>query len=395
MLRGKSECNTPQSNTPHCNTPTSVTQSSDFSHNVYKSLHIEVDDDESKGGDGRRRRHKRKIESKSDYKIESKGEVKNEDSGKLPTIIYIIGHRSADDFRKNNLLRTVNWLREVKKLYTALEIVVVEQDKSRTVQDILPNDVHYIFAFNDSYYNRGWGFNIGFRQFETQGDYFFFADNDIVLPIPNIVNLFTIANQYEAVNPYSHIFDTTELIESEYIPYYTGELPLVEMKSVTTERQDTCFSGGIVGLSKQAVYLISGWDERFYGRGWEDYAFTAKLFLFLCNVYTDPSNAIHMYHPFETSTTREPNKQLDIEYSTYTPAEYGTNIVYTSTQFGKLHKLDIEFNMNVDTILFPKRLKEAKKKYASTKQLVESKHTTNTLTFLYHNLSQIHDCTKH
>ena len=88
------------------------------------------------------------------------------------------------------------------------------------------------------------------------------------------------------------------------------------------KRSNTCFSGGIMGICKCSMNLINGWDERFRGRGWEDYAFTTKIELFLYSRHTYLYSALHLWHPYEINTTRIINEKLNLEYEQYNFYDY-------------------------------------------------------------------------
>ena len=106
--------------------------------------------------------------------------------------------------------------------------------------------------------------------------YYFFADGDIIMKKENIINVFNTCFKYEAISPYLLIYDSTkEYIDENFNPLIWKD------PTIFTKRNNTCFAGGIIGLKNYAMKSISGWDERFRGRGWEDYAFAAKINLFL------------------------------------------------------------------------------------------------------------------
>jgi predicted glycosyltransferase involved in capsule biosynthesis len=110
-----------------------------------------------------------------------------------------------------------------------------------------------------------------------------------------------------------------------------------DISKIFPERKRTCFGGGIVGLSRESVYIIAGWDERFKGRGWEDYAFTAKIMLFLRHIRTFKYNAIHLYHSYKTDDTKDINYKLNNEYQKYTVKDY-INQIEKSLNFGSAIK---------------------------------------------------------
>ena len=263
----------------------------------------------------------------------------------MKTIAYIIGYRSsfAEDRRLLNLKITIDWLIRIKlklKAYKInLDIIIIEQDsipKFCIDPDTL-NQLEYLFVYNNGFYNRGWGFNVGYKNFIA--DYYFFADGDIIMNETDMVYVFKTCFTYDAVNPYKHIYDSTE----EYITT-AGNVELInvnnDFKNILPERVDTCFSGGIMGIGNYAMNCINGWDERFRGRGWEDYAFTAKCELFLYSIHTYPCLALHLWHPYEINTTREINEHLNSQYEQYNFYDY-FNLINTYVDFGSSIKYAI------------------------------------------------------
>ncbi|ATZ80199.1 glycosyltransferase family A domain-containing protein [Bodo saltans virus] len=252
----------------------------------------------------------------------------------MKKIAYIIGFRYSndDDRRMDNLILTLKWLIEIKKCivkHIDLQIIVIEQDSKKkfNIAENIQNELEYLFIYNDGYYNRGWAFNVGYKSFSA--DYYFFADGDIIMKNIDMIYVFTSCFKYEAVNPYEHIYDSTK----EYVTDPNFD-PLIwkEPKNLS-ERTYTCFSGGIMGIEKNAMQIIAGWDERFRGRGWEDYAFTAKIKLFLYSIHTYSFNALHLWHPWEINTTREINEKLNAEYERYHFDNY-VDVIEMACEFG-------------------------------------------------------------
>lgn len=159
----------------------------------------------------------------------------------MKTIAYIIGHRnSVDPNRLRNLLLVLKWLEclQTKLLHDkiTLKIIIVEQDDTPKLK-INTEKLTYIFVYNPGFYNRGWGFNVGFKAIDA--DYYFFADNDIILNNYDIINVFIKCFKYDAVNPYSKIYDSTD----EYVsnPNFDPCKYDPESEKIFVERPDTCF----------------------------------------------------------------------------------------------------------------------------------------------------------
>jgi GT2 family glycosyltransferase len=296
----------------------------------------------------------------------------------MKTICYIIGYRGTnkDDRRYDNLIITLTWLIFVKNELErrndniTLLIIVVEQDAfaKLVIPPSLSPHIQQLFIHNNGFYNRGWAFNVGYKLFF--GDYYFFADCDIIMDIEEAITVFETCFEVEAVNPYAHIFDSTkEYVESgsEAINALGGDAfnPLTWKSPASlgfAERMDTCFSGGIVGISEHAFSTISGWDERFRGRGWEDYAFSAKINLFLYSTRTYDFDALHVWHPFEIHTTREINIKINEEYKGYGFGDY-MRLVEGNNAFG----LPTKYSMSQPIQQIPVKISERRYRYAKRK----------------------------
>lgn len=176
----------------------------------------------------------------------------------------------------------------------------------------------------------------------------------------DMIDVFKTCFKYDAVNPYEDIYDSTEeyiistgkLINSDnnftdllienaimrppFLPItYIEQSDLNEKsyKSIFPKRSNTCFSGGIMRICKYSMNLLNGWDERFRGRGWEDYAFTSKIELFLYSTHTYLYSALHLWHPWEINTTRSINENLNSEYEKYNFYDY-LKLIEINDEFG-------------------------------------------------------------
>lgn len=270
----------------------------------------------------------------------------------MKTVNYIIGFRKSykNDRRTENLILTLQWLINVKnilleKTKIKLQIIIIEQDSciKLDIPENIKKEIQHLFIYNNGFYNRGWAFNVGYEVYK--GDYYFFADCDIIMKTNDIIDVIETCFKYEAINPYSQIFDSTE----EYVSNekFNPLCWISPEKLNFNERKDTCFTGGIMGISEYAFKILAGWDERFRGRGWEDYGFTAKLNLFCNNTHTYNYQALHLWHPCEIFTTKEINIKINEEYKNYNFKDY-LNLVETNNIFGSPVKYSITNEQTTD-----------------------------------------------
>lgn len=203
---------------------------------------------------------------------------------------YIVGHR-GDGERLENLLFTIKYISQIDLID---EIIIVEQSNSDSVLSKLnlPQKCKHIFlshSFN-WFYNRSWGFNVGYRH--SLGDYLIFSDNDIFMNLEDLTSSLKDCKNYDAVNPYSKIIDTTSSEAKAIIE--TGIANVTNRSS----RGGVNFAGGMCMFSRSAFEQIGGWDERFVGWGGEDEALCHKISKILQKdrYKTLDFTSFHLYH---------------------------------------------------------------------------------------------------
>jgi hypothetical protein len=297
----------------------------------------------------------------------------------MKTIAYIIGFRSHDlkDRSYENLISVLQWLVEIKKmLYLGedikLKIIVIEQDSTSRL--IIPKNIaiyiQHLFIYNNGSYNKGWAFNVGYFHFSA--DYYFFASHNIIMKKENIINVFKTCFKYEAVKPYLSIYNSSE-------DYSLDENfdPLIWVDPINfTQRQDLCFANGIVGVSYIAIKSISGWDERFRERGCEDFAFTAKINLFLYSTKIYSYSALYLWCQDELNTPKLNNDDLNEEYFKYAFNDY-VNIIENacigySIKYSTSRPLEYESNYKLSKSRYnfgQRRYNRLRHKYGSNKKI--------------------------
>jgi predicted glycosyltransferase involved in capsule biosynthesis len=211
-----------------------------------------------------------------------------------------------------------------------------------------------------------------------------------------MIHVFKTCFNYEAVNPYKDIYDSTEEYMNSNEKF---ELINLDNDFITLfpKRQNTCFSGGIMGICDYSMSLINGWDERFRGRGWEDYAFTSKIELFLYSINTYSYSALHLWHPYEINTTRIINEALNLEYETYSFYNY-LNLINIYINFGSPIKYACLKSTNVNNSFNYKKYISDNRYYYSknyfNKIFKQYKNNKNVYLYLCDQLEQLTDNTK-
>ena len=198
--------------------------------------------------------------------------------------MYVIGHRGTTSFRLKNLEAVLKWLNE-----NNITPIVVEQDKDKSIDTVFQKyKYHYIFAYNAGLYNRSWAFNIAYKMFNM--DYMICADNDMILKNEAVTYMYGMCNEYDAINPFSNLYDIDEKNSDIYINTH-------KINVTSNPRGAMNFSSGICMLSKLFLDTINGWDERFRGWGGEDDAITYSLNALNIKKIELTDCCYHLYHP--------------------------------------------------------------------------------------------------
>lgn len=199
---------------------------------------------------------------------------------------YVLLHRDSKDIsRKRNLLYTISYVKSL-----GFSVLVIEQDSEPFNEKICKElDVYYGFIFNNSLFNRSWGFNC-FRNF-IDYDKVILADNDIILDHNILNSLESLLDECDAVRPFNGIVnhydenDTNEFILNRTISNKQNLVNIFNM------------SGGVCSFRVDSFYnKIKGFDERFEGWGGEDDEMHYHLQKSDLRICSYNNTGIHLYH---------------------------------------------------------------------------------------------------
>jgi hypothetical protein len=204
----------------------------------------------------------------------------------LNKVSYIIGHRdnNPDKVRTNNLIAVVE---HIKAEYPMVEILIVEQSENPSESILSIPDIKYVHCFNKDFYNRSWGFNIGFKN--TNKEYIVCADNDIIIKKEQFVSAVDKLTKYDAVNPFTKLIDLSQINTNIYLKDKTIRL------DNNTVRKGTVFCSGVCMYTRCGFEECMWWDEDFKGWGAEDDAQTYKVKKLLSHT-TISSIVYHLFH---------------------------------------------------------------------------------------------------
>jgi len=235
----------------------------------------------------------------------------------------IISYRESSEERKYNLKCLLEYFTRIQDGKT--EIIIVEQDDEPKI-DWLPEIrghqfIKHIFVESNGIFNKGWGYNIGAKNAES--DILIFSDSDIFIK-PQIFNTAIIKlSMFDVVNPYkSVIFLDKEASEDFKKRNYTFANSN-QFKPVL----HTIITGGVFFMKKEIFFKLKGFDEDCYGYGHEDDILDEKIRKFQLKVQVLNDVAIHMHHESSENNNGlyysfiEVNKQLYSEYKALTQQE--------------------------------------------------------------------------
>ena len=295
----------------------------------------------------------------------------------------IISYRESSEERKYNFKCLLDYFSRIQDGKT--EIIIVEQDdisKIDWLSEIKGNQfIKHIFVQNDGIFNKGWGYNIGAKNAES--DIFIFSDSDIFIKPLSLKDAVNKLSLFDVINPYKSVIfldkeSSKSFKESNYTFVNTSKFQPV---------LHTIITGGMFLMKRETFFKLKGFDEDCYGYGHEDDILDEKIRKFQLKVQVLNDTAIHMYHENQTNSRSlyysfiEINKQLYSEYKKLTKQEL----------INKLEKIDTWGDINNslvnDTSL--RHIKRALYEQTSEKiiEYVLSKFTDEFLDEIVHDIS--------
>lgn len=219
-------------------------------------------------------------------------------------VSFVIGHKGMN--RSDLLLTTIDSIAAQEDCI--VECIVVEQDVTPLIRDILPKWVTYVFSpthNNETKYSRSRAFNLGAKH--TSSECLIFHDNDLVVPTNYASETYKYYQQgFEFINLKRFIFYLTKTASNELIRGREVSANF-ELDSIMQNAE----GGGSIGASKQAYTDIGEFDERFIGWGGEDNEFWERATTKNCWEF-GYLPLIHLWHEaqpgkanYQTSDTKE------------------------------------------------------------------------------------------
>ena len=250
---------------------------------------------------------------------------------------YIITHRENTATRQNNLNFILSWISLIE---LDIEIILVEQDiTQKIIENTLPANCKYIFAYNKGLFNRAWGLNVGFQH--SLGKSIVFADNDVIVDKDILKECLELCcnEDYDAIKPFNTLIDLSEC-QSQKV-FKTMQLPDSSKFSKEDIRLGISFCSALMVFKRSAYEKLGGFDERFIGWGGEDDAMSTYKIPLLNNAYVNEDSAYHLWHERSGNDSRlQPNYNNNLkllkEYYNYSKKDILQLCESAKTSFGKL-----------------------------------------------------------
>jgi predicted glycosyltransferase involved in capsule biosynthesis len=202
----------------------------------------------------------------------------------------IISYKEDNEDRKTNLYNTLEFLSTLRA--DDMETIIVEQDTKsklkwlKNVKNI--ENIKHIFIENQDIFNKGKGYNIGAQ--EASNDILIFNDADVLINLYSYYYYIRLIENFDVIDPYKRIY----LLNEEHTKTFVDDNFNFDTIKKDVFIDSGVISGGIFLMKKPKYILVDGFDERYYGHGYEDCAFDIKIKDM--KIYKSQDFAIHMYH---------------------------------------------------------------------------------------------------
>ncbi len=220
-------------------------------------------------------------------------------------VSFIITYRKSCERREKNLFFVIN---NIKKYFPKSELILVEQDdKKKFNAKNINYDINHIFVYNNSKFNKNWGYNIG--SINAKYNIFIFHDADVFMNPDNLAKSILYLENYDSVNPYNELYylskNTTDRIHKKGIDIRKNN----NLNGKHMKRPAPC--GGIYIIKKKSFFKIKGFPENFEGWGYEDKAIQIKTEKFTNNRKDLKDTLYHLSHKTNRKNNRKNKKEKD------------------------------------------------------------------------------------
>lgn len=213
--------------------------------------------------------------------------------GPVATLIIGVKVDSESQYRTPNLEFLLRW---INHFYGDLfDVLIVEQGVEARLDPNLWSEmpsVRYEFLYNDSDYNRGWGYNAAVRHFTTL-DVVALLDTDVLLGGNFVDEIIRCHGDFDVISPYKNVYFTT----SGGADLVRNDLSFRRLSDESRVRKPTTLTGGVVIIKRSVFQRFFGF-EQYIGYGGEDRSFDVTLLSQLppSRIRTADRIYVHMFH---------------------------------------------------------------------------------------------------
>ena len=172
---------------------------------------------------------------------------------------------------------------------SSLNVILSEQIKSKNDKKITATygkRITHIKYNSSESFEKSFLYNLAAKN--TESEYLFFLDADVVLPFKKIENKLQSDKFSDFIKPFRSIFTLNEIDSTSFL----NKEPIDLSRSVS----DTTVGKYAFIIRSSLFRKVGGFDESFKGWGWEDIDFVKnKLKLLDCDIMDD-TLGVHLFH---------------------------------------------------------------------------------------------------
>jgi len=199
----------------------------------------------------------------------------------IKKVTIVISYLNSCPYRERNYKFLLSHLLELD-----IPFIIAEQVKGKNKDDSVENKGKYILIkhYSNCFFKKSFLYNLAFKYVKTP--YVWFLDSDIFLNFNKVLGQI---NNQDAIRPFSSIFQLNEQDSNEFA--------LGRPVDYKKYDEDNYYGKHSLIVSSDIFCKVGGFDEKFYGWGWEDLDFVENKISNIDPFVVKNLNGVHLYHP--------------------------------------------------------------------------------------------------